>query len=397
MIEFNPDATTPTLVATNGTARTLAFPQNDTTDIDALTFTNGREPMWAVKMKTAQAAVNFDTGIKDLRQWLSGSSSGGASKALDNLASVAINTTLVSDTDSTDDLGTTARYWRNGYIDTLYLTEQSAPSTPAADKGVVYPKTDGKLYFKNQGGTEYDLTAGSGTTDTIGAFVSLRDEKSSGTQGGTLTSGSFQRRDLNVKAADTGTNCSITQVAFTSGGTYEIVAGDTITGATSGATATVFDVVLTSGSWAGGDAAGVLWLNGQSGTFSAENLNVGANSNVATIAANSSSNGQFRLKSGTWRIHASAPAYYCDHHKAQLYNDTDAASVIIGTAEYSTNGLADSCVTRSVITGRFTIAANKTLSITHRPSSTRATDGCGVANSFSVVEVYTTVDLTKEP
>src|SRR3990167_2380943 len=35
----------------------------------------------------------------------------GASTALDNLASVAINTTLVSDTDNTDALGTTAIAW----------------------------------------------------------------------------------------------------------------------------------------------------------------------------------------------------------------------------------------------------------------------------------------------
>lgn len=43
---------------------------------------------------------------------------GAATKALDNLASVAINTTLVSDTDNTDDLGTTAIGWRSLYLAT---------------------------------------------------------------------------------------------------------------------------------------------------------------------------------------------------------------------------------------------------------------------------------------
>lgn len=80
------------------------------------------------------------------------------------------------------------------------------------------------------------------------------------------------------------------QVSFTSGGVYEILAGDTITGATSGATATVRRVIKTSGTWAGGDAAGRLILSGQTGTFQSENLNVGANSNVATIAGNSTAN-----------------------------------------------------------------------------------------------------------
>lgn len=72
-------------------------------------------------------------------------------------------------------------------------------------------------------------------------------------------------------------------LAYTSGGTYEIVPGDTITGATSGATARVVSVGQTSGTWAGGDAAGTFVLDTVSGTFQAENLNVGANSNVATI------------------------------------------------------------------------------------------------------------------
>ena len=40
----------------------------------------------------------------------------GATTALDNLASVAINTTLVSDTDNTDDLGTSSIGWRDLYL-----------------------------------------------------------------------------------------------------------------------------------------------------------------------------------------------------------------------------------------------------------------------------------------
>lgn len=74
---------------------------------------------------------------------------------------------------------------------------------------------------------------------------------------------------------------------FTSGGTYQIQPSDTITGATSGATATVVAVILQSGSWSAGDAAGYLVLSGQSGTFQSENLNVGGNADVATISGDS--------------------------------------------------------------------------------------------------------------
>lgn len=79
------------------------------------------------------------------------------------------------------------------------------------------------------------------------------------------------------------------EVAFTSGGTYVMQVGDTIIGATSGATAVLTAVALTSAlaSWAAGTATGYLYFASQTGTFQAENLNVGANLNVATIAGNS--------------------------------------------------------------------------------------------------------------
>lgn len=77
------------------------------------------------------------------------------------------------------------------------------------------------------------------------------------------------------------------EVAFTSGGVHQIVPGEVITGATSAATATVKRVQKMTGTWAGGDAAGWLTLSGQVGNFVAENLNIPAHADSATIAANS--------------------------------------------------------------------------------------------------------------
>jgi len=74
------------------------------------------------------------------------------------------------------------------------------------------------------------------------------------------------------------------EIAFTSAGTYEMAEGDTITGGTSGATATIERIQITGGTFGGGDAVGWLTLSGQTGTFQAEDLDVGANANVATIA-----------------------------------------------------------------------------------------------------------------
>lgn len=60
-------------------------------------------------------------------------------------------------------------------------------------------------------------------------------------------------------------------------GTGEIKVGDTVTGATSGATAVVTSVRLHSGTWGGGNAAGRLCVMSKTGTFQAnENLQVSA-------------------------------------------------------------------------------------------------------------------------
>jgi len=42
------------------------------------------------------------------------------------------------------------------------LQEVVAPGTPSSGFGYLYEKSDGKIYFKGDGGTEYDLTSGSG-------------------------------------------------------------------------------------------------------------------------------------------------------------------------------------------------------------------------------------------
>jgi hypothetical protein len=57
------------------------------------------------------------------------------------------------------------------------------------------------------------------------------------------------------------------QITFTSGGTYTPVAGDTVTGNTSGETAVVVSTTLSSGAWADGDAAGTITYKSASGAF----------------------------------------------------------------------------------------------------------------------------------
>jgi hypothetical protein len=61
---------------------------------------------------------------------------------------------------------------------------------------------------------------------------------------------------------------------FSSGGTNQIQAGDTIKGATSGATAKVLEVILNTGTFAAGTAAGwfIIDFETKVGTFASENV-----------------------------------------------------------------------------------------------------------------------------
>ena len=77
-----------------------------------------------------------------------------ATKALDNLASVAINTSLVSDTDNTDDLGTTVKKWAN-----LFITTIGATATRV---------TNGWFTTVNSTKISVDGTGGNGYIDLVG-------------------------------------------------------------------------------------------------------------------------------------------------------------------------------------------------------------------------------------
>lgn len=309
---------------------------------------------WRIYDDTTIATLSDTNKLADLRGIIGAGGVSGATTALDNLASIAINTSLVSDTDSTDDLGSTAKYWANTYTDTLYVSEQAAPSTPASGKAVIYAKTDGKVYSKDDAGTEYDLTAGSGgsgyttvqeegssltarsTINFVGAGVTatddgsktvvtipsgtpdliiLQDQKTQNTQGGTFTSGAWRTRDLNTEVVDTGSHCTL-------------------------------------------------------------------------------SGNQFTLGAGTYRLTASAFAFAVGSHQLRIQNTTDATTTITGLTQYAQPSVALSG-NLAYVEGRFTIASSKTFELQHRCSSTKSTDGFGVAANFTT-EIYSTVRIEKE-
>ena len=127
-----------------------------------------------------------------------------------------------------------------------------------------------------------------------------------------------------------------------------------------------------------------------SGSFQTRDLNTSVTNEIS--GASLSSN-QITLPSGTYFITASAPFHDSGRSKAKLRNVSDSSDTIIGTTDFGSS--ADDQQGTNFITGRFTISSSKTFEIQQRCESSKTTTGFGVASNFSVVEVYTDVQIWK--
>lgn len=103
---------------------------------------------------------------------------------------------------------------------------------------------------------------------------------------------------------------------------------------------------------------------------------------------------QITLAAGTYRCRIEAPAYFCNRHKAILYNISDSAMELVGTTEYSGRG-ADATMSTSKILGEFTIATSKIFEVRHYGEVTEATYGFGVASNMSMIEIYVVAEFWK--
>lgn len=364
-------------------------------------------------------------GVQNQLSPLAGGS--GANAALSNLASVAINTSLISDTDSTDDLGSTAKYWLNTYTDYLYLSEGSAPSSPPSGKYVIYPKTDGTLYGLNDGGIEVAL-AGSG-----GGMTSFT--MSDGSNNQTIANGNIQTFasgvaiNGTVSATDTVThNWDLTKLASAAGtltnadylGIYDlsgvahqrIALADlptitsvdttndkvTIVDATDNRLKLVAPTNLANGSGlytsvailrdekttgtAGGSSSATTWNN--------RNLNTETYDpdSIVTISSN-----QFTPIAGDYEITVVASTYRSTAHRLRLYNVTTATSVDEGMSLIASN--ADSSAGTATLFTKFTANGTDAYRIDHYTSVAQATNGLGFPTSDGSAEVYLEIVLRK--
>ena len=111
------------------------------------------------------------------------------------------------------------------------------------------------------------------------------------------------------------------KLAYSSGGTTVMAVGDLIVGATGGATAIIVARTIASGTDALGTAAGVLTIKCQVGVFQSEKLKVEADSDVATITAESVPNMGAYVNAGYKGKMANAVLVVCEDYDCRFTMD----------------------------------------------------------------------------
>jgi len=140
----------------------------------------------------------------------------GATVALDNLASVAINTSLISDTDDTDDLGSAAKEWKDLYIDGTANIDSLVADTADINAGTWAGTIDGNWTALNQ--TCANLgTVSAATSITSTAFTGdITGEVTGGCSGNAGTATIFETaRTINGVSFNGSANITVTADANT--------------------------------------------------------------------------------------------------------------------------------------------------------------------------------------
>ena len=160
-----------------------------------------------------------------------------ATKALDNLAAVAISESLVSDTANTDDLGTEAKYWKKGYFaselsfegatDNDFQTTISFTDPTTPDKTITFQDATGTVATDTTAIYDIDGAGLSITTGTLNAA-----DTSPTNEINTITTPDAEvTAGLGITFADTGI-MTITESADTI--TFDATEVDSVVGAITG-------------------------------------------------------------------------------------------------------------------------------------------------------------------
>ena len=125
------------------------------------------------------------------------------------------------------------------------------------------------------------------------------------------------------------------------------------------------------------------------GQFTKRTLNT-VKTNEITGASLSSD--QITLPAGTYYMFGLAPANRCNGHKTRLRNVTDSSTAIVGLNTHTSSG-QDIDDDKAFCIGRFTISGQKVFEFQHYVTTTRSSDGFGIASTASAGEVAVYADV----
>lgn len=257
--------------------------------------------MGVVAMPIAQfnspldGAVPTYNAANDRFELTVGGGGGGANTSLSNLAAVAINTTLVSDTDVTDDLGTLAIRWNN-----IFGARLGTGDTAADTLNISAYDVDGASF------TNFiTLTANNTPTCTVSSVTSSTNWNPTTNDGGALGTTSLSWSDL----------------FGASGFVWNIANGDWVATHTTGiVTVGTGDLRVTT---AGTNSASVVTV---SGTQTLTNKTINGSSNTLTVLAGSQLSGQVPLANGGTAANLTAST------GGIVYSGASALAILSGTA-----------------------------------------------------------------
>ena len=110
---------------------------------------------------------------------------------------------------------------------------------------------------------------------------------------------------------------------------------------------------------------------------------------IVTLSSN-----QFTLVAGTYTLDWTCDGYSVDHHVSQVYDITNSATLILGSASYakSTENVANVTYGHHL----FTITSTTTYELQHQSSTTKASNGMGnTTNMSGINSTHAFLKITK--